>query len=58
MVERDVGDGGTEGQVGSDEVQRVGGREVSRAEVGVRCGVESAIREESSLVVLRTIRSL
>ena len=58
VVERDVGDGGTERQVGSDEVEGVGGGEVSGAELGVRLRVEPSVLQKSGLVVLGTVRSL
>ena len=58
VVQQDVGDGSTERQVGGNQIEGVGGGEVSRAELCVSLGVEPAILEEGGLVVLRTIGSL
>ena len=45
VVQKDVGDGGSERQVGSDEVKCVGRGEVRWAKFGVRRRVKSAILE-------------
>lgn len=58
VVQRDVGDGSTERQVGGDQVERVGGGEPSRTEFRICSRIKAAVLEKGGLVVLSAVGSL
>ena len=58
MVQRDVGDGSTERQVGGDQVERVGSGEPGRTEFRICDRIKAAVLEKGSLVVLSAVGSL